>query len=210
MLIYIYLNMKHKIQLTLISLFFVTGLSAQNLDLRLLESINGPVNPGPDRAWRDLTNTANYIDAAIPISLAVTGFIENDQSLKIKAYDIGASLLISGGAGLVIKDVVKRERPYYAHPNLIFAKVKETDYSFPSGHASLAFATATSLSLAVPKWYVIAPSFLYAGAVGYSRMYLGAHYPSDVLGGAVLGVASSYLTFKLQKMLDRKYKHPVY
>jgi membrane-associated phospholipid phosphatase len=202
--------MRFKIRLTVLFLFISTGLFAQGLDLRLLESINGPINPGPDRDWRALTNSANYIDAAVPVSMIVAGFIDNDDSLKVKGYDVAASLLISGGSDLVIKDIVKRERPYYAHPNLIYAKVKETDYSFPSGHSSLAFATATSLSLAYPKWYVIAPSFLYAGAVGYSRMYLGAHYPSDVLGGAVLGVASSYLTFKIQKWLDRKYHHPAY
>ncbi|ULT24063.1 phosphatase PAP2 family protein [Sphingobacterium sp. E70] len=44
------------------------------------------------------------------------------------------------------------------------------------------------MSRAYSKWYVVAPSLLWAGSVGYSRMYLGVHYPTDVLAGAVLGL----------------------
>jgi membrane-associated phospholipid phosphatase len=50
-----------------------------------------------------------------------------------------------------------------------------------------AFALATSLSLSYPKCYIIVPSFAWASSVGYSRMDLGVHYPSDVLAGAIVG-----------------------
>ncbi len=75
---------------------------------------------------------------------------------------------------------------------------------FPSGHTSLAFAIATSLSLKYPKWYVIAPSYVWACSVGYSRMNLGVHYPSDVLAGAVLGAGSAFLTYKLNEWFWKK------
>ena len=77
--------------------------------------------------------------------------------------------------------------------------VKKTDGggpSFPSGHTSGAFATATILSLEYPKWYVIVPSYLWAGTVGYSRLHLGVHYPTDVLGAMVVGAGSAYLSYK--------------
>lgn len=83
-----------------------------------------------------------------------------------------------------------RKRPFVTYPDLITKKSEAGSPSFPSGHTSQAFATATSLSLAYPKWYVIAPSLLWAGAVGYSRMELGVHYPSDVLVGALIGIGS--------------------
>jgi membrane-associated phospholipid phosphatase len=67
----------------------------------------------------------------------------------------------------------------------------------------MAFATATSLSLAYPKWYVIVPSFAYAGTVAYSRMHLGVHYPSDVAAGAVIGAGCAYLTFLIGKALQK-------
>ena len=76
--------------------------------------------------------------------------------------------------------------------------------SFPSGHTSFAFATATSLSIKYPRWYVIAPSYLWAGAVGYSRMNLGVHYPSDVLAGAMLGAGSAWLTCKVNDWYWKK------
>jgi membrane-associated phospholipid phosphatase len=76
--------------------------------------------------------------------------------------------------------------------------------SFPSGHTSDAFATATSLSIAFPKWYVIAPSFLWACSVGYSRMDLGVHYPSDVMAGAIIGAGSAYLCYKANRWIQKR------
>jgi membrane-associated phospholipid phosphatase len=60
---------------------------------------------------------------------------------------------------------------------------------------------ATSLSLQYPKWYVIAPAYLYAGTVAYSRMDLGVHYPSDVLSGAIIGSGSAYITYKINRKI---------
>lgn len=53
--------------------------------------------------------------------------------------------------------------------------------------------------MAYPKWYVIAPAFLWAGSVSYSRMYLGVHYPTDVAAGAALGVGSTFILQSLKK-----------
>ena len=76
--------------------------------------------------------------------------------------------------------------------------------SFPSGHTTSAFCTATSLSLMYPKWYVIVPAYSWATMVGYSRMHLGMHYPLDVLAGAILGTGISLVSFKLQKWIGQK------
>jgi undecaprenyl-diphosphatase len=189
-----------------LALFSFNKLNAQGLDIRILESINGPKS-GADGTWRFITNNANYFDAAVPVTMVVVGFASHDDALKMKAYETAGAMLITTGATYILKSVIRRNRPFVTHPDEIFVKVGNvhgSSYSFPSGHTSLAFATATSLSMSFPKWYVIAPSFLYASAVGYSRMYVGVHYPSDVLGGAILGAGTSYLTFKAQKWLSKK------
>ena len=88
--------------------------------------------------------------------------------------------------------------------SLCKSKRRITFFSF--GASSIAFSMATSLSIAYPEWYVIIPSMAYAGTVGYSRMYLGVHYPSDVLVGAIVGAGSSWLTYRANKWLRRS-KH---
>jgi membrane-associated phospholipid phosphatase len=98
-----------------------------------------------------------------------------------------------------------RSRPFVTYPNDITKYTKAGSKSFPSGHTSMAFATATSISLMYPKWYIIAPSFLWASSIGYSRMYLGVHYPSDVLAGALLGAGSSIGTHYLFKYLKNRH-----
>ncbi len=194
----------------LILLLFLVGgayrVQGQSPDLRLLEKINGPVS-GADGTWRTISKSVYFTSALTPVTMLTVGLTNHDKNLQVKAVETGIAVFLAEGVTIGLKSITKRERPYLAYPDLITGKSPSTDYSFPSGHASAAFATATSLSLAFPKWYVIAPSFLYAGTVGYSRMYLGVHYPSDVLAGALVGVGSSFLTWELQKLLNKKYHY---
>lgn len=203
--------MKNLFSLLLTFLLFTGTLKcqAQSLDLRLLEHINGPTNPGPDSRWRFVTNTMTPMAVAEPLGLFLAGQLGRNNYLKQQAL---VGLVAIGGSSILstsVKLLTQRERPYLAHPDLITGKTGPTDYSFPSGHVTTAFATATSLSLAIPKWYVIIPSFTYAAAVGYSRMYLGVHYPSDVLGGAVIGAGTAFLTYKVNQVLRKRNKRVI-
>jgi membrane-associated phospholipid phosphatase len=127
---------------------------------------------------------------------------KNDDLLKNALY-VGVSMGISTGLTYAAKYTVKRERPYDTY-SFIDAPYPESSYSFPSGHTSIAFATVTALSLKYPKWYIIAPGYFWACSVGYSRMNLGVHYPSDVLGGALLGAGSAYITYKVNNWFWKK------
>ena len=200
------MNIK-KLFLTFWLLLFTVVVFAQGLDLNILKAVNGPPSSA-DKTWLFITKKSFFVDGAVPASLLIAGFVNHDDGLKADGLQAAASLVVAGGTSLLLKKVFNRERPYLAHPGVIIPKEYPTDASFPSGHTSVAFAAATSLSLAIPKWYVIAPSFAYAGVVGYSRMYLGVHYPSDVLAGAALGVGSAYLTYKAQQwIMGKKKKH---
>ena len=144
------------------------------------------------------------VSIGVPSLMFLYGIIKHDSAAKINSFVAGAGLLASGAITLGMKYAFNRARPFVTYPLLIEKKSEAGSPSFPSGHTSSAFAAATSLSLMYPKWYVIAPSLLWASAVGYSRMELGVHYPSDVLAGAIIGAGSAWLMWKGNRWLSLK------
>jgi membrane-associated phospholipid phosphatase len=192
-----------KISCLTVFIFCATFLNAQNIDINILRDININRNASLDPTFKVITNSAVPISVATPIILYSVGLIEKDSTVKKKAIFIGETFMVSAFITMALKYSLKRERPFDTYED-IDNVTSGPGYSFPSGHTSTAFATATSLSMAYPKWYVIAPSFVWAGAVGYSRMHLGVHYPTDVFVGAVLGSGSAYLTYRANKWLNKK------
>ena len=169
-----------------------------SLDDRILINLQNNRTPAQTGFFMFLSKNLLYGNVGIPAGLMVGGIISNDKSMRQNAAYVAGSTLISAGLTQVIKVLVKRPRPFIRNIN-ITPVYRPGDYSFPSGHTSSSFATATALSMAYPKWYVIAPVYLWAGATGYSRMYLGVHNPSDVGAGAVLGAGSAFPLLFLKK-----------
>lgn len=195
----------NKISCTIFFLLSVFAVSAQNLDIDLLKKINVNRNTAFDPALKSITNTAVPLSIATPVVMYTIGLIHKDSLIKQKAVFIGETFLASAFVTIASKSIFKRDRPYVTHPSIQPLSV-EGSYSMPSGHTSSAFATATSLSMAFPKWYVVVPSFVWASSVGYSRMHLGVHYPSDVLVGALVGSGSAVLMYKANQWLTKKRK----
>ena len=187
-----------------IGLFFcVSFINAQNIDITILSDINVNRNTSLNPTFKAITNSALPISVATPLIIYSVGLIKKDSTIKNQALFIGETFLVSAFITTALKYSIKRERPFNTYPDI--EKVTAAPgYSFPSGHTSTAFATATSLSMEYPKWYIIAPSFAWASAVGYSRMHLGVHYPSDVVAGAIVGSGSAYISYKLNKWINKK------
>lgn len=98
------------------------------------------------------------------------------------------SLLINN---IFLKNVVARTRPYEMIEELICLVRKPRDYSFPSGHTTTSFAAAWVMFRQLPKRFGV-PTLVLAILIALSRLYVGVHYPSDVLFGALDGIAIGY------------------
>ncbi|MDR2421303.1 MAG: phosphatase PAP2 family protein [Oscillospiraceae bacterium] len=110
---------------------------------------------------------------------------------KYKYRRRGAELLVCFGLcaainNLVLKNIVDRERPYEAMPWLDTLIKRPRDYSFPSGHAAGAFASAYAIAKGFGKKLGI-PAYALASAIALTRVGVGVHYPSDVVTGAAVG-----------------------
>lgn len=161
------------------------------IDLRILENLAAKRTEQQTKAMRIISDANNYANAAIPVGLFIAGVMDQNKDMRQNAAYIASSTAVTALLNFGLKKVFKRPRPFIVHVGFT-AVYEPASYSFPSGHTSASFSTATALSRAYPKWYVIAPSFLWAGTVGYSRMYLGVHNPSDVAAGAVLGMGTAF------------------
>ena len=186
---------------------FTNSCYAQNWDINLLQNIN-PQNPNSN-TFKTISNTAEPLCVAVPISMYALSLINNNQHLKKNAYQLVASLAVNVVVTEGFKIIVNRDRPFVTYPSTVFPiSTDEKNKSMPSGHTSFSFTTATSVYLMYPKWYVALPAFAWATSVGYSRMYLGLHYPSDVLMGAVVGSSSAIITNWARKnLINRKKKN---
>jgi len=100
---------------------------------------------------------------------------------------------------LLIKELVARPRPYTTISELQILVAPLTSFSFPSGHANASFASAMALALAFPRkgaW-----AFVPAALIALSRIYVGVHYPSDIVCGAIIGVVMALIVFKLSHLI---------
>ena len=105
---------------------------------------------------------------------------------------------------VAVKNLVARTRPYDVNTSVQLLVAKLHDYSFPSGHTAASFASVTALYLAGERklWK---PALVLACLIAVSRLYLYVHYPTDVLGGVVIGIIAGYLGYRLVKVLEDKF-----
>jgi undecaprenyl-diphosphatase len=116
--------------------------------------------------------------------------------VAVVCADIAADLLSYG-----LRDWIGRRRPPLVYPEPKPLVHLPHSAAFPSGHSATAFACATVLA-----WWdrrLAVPAFVLAAAIAWSRVYVGVHWPLDVLGGAVLGVLVATALLKLAAILRR-------
>jgi undecaprenyl-diphosphatase len=149
-----------------------------------------------------------------PFFVLATPLFENKEKKWSKlGYEMGglaAGMALNYAVTFSTKRLVQRSRPFTDDPARIDPSYKPKDYSFPSGHASSAFNWATSIVLYAhfhygkSPWWITVPAYTYATSIAMSRLVMGVHYPSDILMGALVGTASSLISWKLTQFCYNK------
>lgn len=194
------IRMKKYVLITLIGLLGCCQANAQHWDINTVKKVN---------QWeihnlsRGLSHSGIILPIGVPTAMGIYALVKKDQPLLKDAVYIGTSVIEALGITYAFKYTFDRQRPFEKYPDRIHPIEKEDSPSFPSGHTAAAFSLATSLSITYPKWYVIAPSAVWACGVGLARINQGVHYPSDVLTGAVIGTGCAFLNVYINRWLNK-------
>lgn len=158
-------------------------------DKKLFYIINNKIKCKPlDLFMPHLTKLGgSFFSIFAPLLLIILG--KNEISLIAKEAFVALS--ISHIFVQILKRTIGRERPYKILKEINTFKIDLKDKSFPSGHTTAIFSIITSFAINLPhlKFYLFTVAYL----IGISRIYLGVHYPSDVLTGILLGYSTSIL-----------------
>lgn len=163
-------------------------MSLASLDLTLLEHANTLArrhDTGEDLLTGFVTSS-EALFAGLLVLLVGCGMLLRRKALVGAAVAAGVSAALALTIGVVVSTLVGRSRPFVTHPGIYDFLHHASDASFPSDHATAAFAIAIALVLRLPRIGV--PALVAAVVLAVGRVALGVHYPSDVLAGAVLGL----------------------
>lgn len=136
------------------------------------------------------------------ILLTLLGFIPKKTRKYAHVAAIALILCLLCG-NVTLKPLIARIRPFDLNPAMrpLLLVSAPTDYSFPSGHTQASFAAATSICFWKRKWGI--PALVLATLIGFSRMYLYVHYPTDVLAGVGFGVLYACIGLTIANKLFR-------
>lgn len=157
-------------------------------------------NPFFDFLMPLITNLGSLVSWSLICGLI---FIFGGEKGKKVAILSLTALFLSSVAVIVLKYVVAEPRPFLTLQNIDLLAI-ENDYSFPSGHVALSFATTTVLGLKYSfmakgkKYKLIYPLLASAAIIGFSRIYIGVHYPLDVIFGAIIGAICALIVLKFE------------
>lgn len=164
-----------------------------SIELRILDLIQEIRTPLGDEIMCMITKLGNVGILWILLALVLLLIPKTRKSGMILAVALIVDVIICNG---ILKNLVGRIRPFDVNTAISLLIEKPHDFSFPSGHTAASFASVAALYFAGEKrlWKI---ALVIACLIAFSRMYLYVHYPTDILGGILVGVASGYIGSKL-------------
>lgn len=168
------------------------------MELEILRSIQSIANPFLDVLFKLITICGEQI---VLISIISIIYWTVDKKFgEYIAYSVLTSVLLNN----TIKDIFKMKRPIGEEGIRTLREETATGYSFPSGHTqgTSSFYGAMAIYLKKRIMYIIAITMIIL--VGFSRLYLGVHYPKDVIVGGILGILISFICYRLYMKVNNK------
>lgn len=168
------------------------------MELEILRHIQSIANPFFDFLFQLITMCGEQI---VLISIISIIYWALDKKFgEYIAYSVLTSVLLNNA----VKDIFKMKRPIGEEGIRTLREKTATEYSFPSGHtqSSASFYGAMAIYLKKKAMYIIATIMIIL--IGFSRLYLGVHYPKDVIVGGILGVLTSLICYKLYNRFENK------
>lgn len=158
------------------------------LDLQLLHKIHEFTTPELDIFFKYFTKVVS-LKYIVPLLLL---FIIYQRTRKYGLHILVSGLLQIAIGTYFLKPLIARARPFFIDPSIQLIIKAPKGFSWPSGHSGLAFAFAFAIFFSDCPKYLKVLSLIFAALVGFSRLYLQVHFPTDVLSGAVLGFLCGY------------------
>lgn len=158
------------------------------MEIQILNWIQELHTPLGDMFWPALTKLGNAGMIWILLAVVLLLIPGTRRSGLILAAALLVDMILCNG---LLKPLIARIRPYEVNTAVTLLVAKPTDFSFPSGHTAAAFTSAAALFFAGEKrlWKA---AFVLAVLLAFSRLYLYVHYPTDVMGGMIIGIITGY------------------
>lgn len=169
------------------------------MEFEILYAIQGMHNAVLDSLMLFFTTLGEGGILWIAISLIL---VISNKTRKCGLAMMGAMALSFLLGNLIIKNIVQRARPCTLDPTVKLLIKFPWDYSFPSGHTLNGFTAATVIFCYYKRWGMLA--YVGAAMIAFSRMYLFVHFPTDILGGIILGIADGVLMYKIIQKVYKK------
>ena len=169
------------------------------MDFDILYFIDKLHNPVLDKIMIFLTNLGDAGILWIVVAVLLLFFKKTRRCGILMGISLLCGVILGNG---FLHHLVARQRPCWIDTSIPLLIPNPSDYSFPSGHTLASFEAAIMVFMHNKKWGIGA--ILIALGIAFSRMYLFVHFPTDILGGAILGTCISLAVYKIANKIENK------